>query len=133
MPPTGIRRINGAPATIAAIVVVALTYVAAVGGPMAVDPVVLGVTATAYLAGILVGPIACERPARGRVVYFAAQLALTAALLVQGPGAMALAPMALICHAVLYLERRWSVLVIGLVVAMSLGCALALPGWGARV
>src|SRR5262245_30054776 len=115
MRPSGVRAINGPAATIASIVLIALSYAAAIGGRLALDPVVLGLLSALYLTGLLVGPVVAERVVWGRAAYFSTQLALTAALLAQGPGAMALAPMALISHAVLYLRPRWAVIVIGLV------------------
>lgn len=133
MPPSGVRKINGAAATVASIVVVVLSYVAAIGTWPELDPIALGITSVVFLSGLLVGPVACERHEHGRLLYFSLQVALTAALLAHGPGAMALAPMALVSHAVLYLDRKWSALVIGLVLAMTIACTLALPDWAARL
>jgi signal transduction histidine kinase len=132
MPPRGVRRINGKALTVASIVLVVLCYVAAVGS-WPLDPVALGITSAVYLIGLLVGPIACERHERGRLVYFSLQLAVTAALVAHGPGAMLLATMALVSHAVVYLERKWAALVIGLVFAMTLACIATFPDWPERL
>jgi signal transduction histidine kinase len=132
MAPRGVRRINGTALTVASIVLVVLCYVAAIGA-WPLDPIALGITSAVYLTGLLVGPIACERHAQGRLIYFSLQLAVTAALVAHGPGAMLLATMAFVSHAVLYLERKWAVLVIGLVLALTIACSLALPDWLERI
>jgi signal transduction histidine kinase len=131
--PAGVRAINGPPATIASIVLVVLCYVAASGGVLPVDQTLLPIESALYLAGLLAGPIVVERFAWGRAVYFPAQLALTALLLAQGPVAMALAPMALISHAVLYLRPRHAALLIGAVAALTLVGLSAAPDWATRI
>ena len=124
MPPPGVRAINGPAGVIASTVLVASTCIV-VGGYSAVDDVPLVVVASViYLAGLLVGPMLIERYAWGRAVYFPVQIALTAMLMRVDSLVMALAPLALVSHAVLYLRLRWAVPVIAVVVAVAIG-----PHW----
>jgi signal transduction histidine kinase len=66
-----------------------------------------------------------ERRTWGRAAYFPVQLAATAGLLACARGAMTLAPLALVCHAVLYLRPRWAVAVVIAIVAVTVTADIA--------
>ncbi len=113
--------VNATAASMASIAAVGGPYVAAALEARGGNLLQLTALSAVYLAGLLVGPVVVERHARGRGLYFACQLALTAILLAQVSRTMAIAPLALISQAVLYLRPRSAAVVIGAVVGATLG------------